>query len=91
MICLVIGLSLAAEASADSEREHLARLAHEIELLTPLIDAAEASADKTARIQFRYDRLRYDLALIRMGILEQVQGAPPGPRQVEPLRGDYRR
>ncbi|HHI71483.1 MAG TPA: conjugal transfer protein [Rhodobacteraceae bacterium] len=84
-------MSLASTACADPEREHLARLAHEIELLTPLIDAAEASADQSARIKFRYDRLRHELEIIRMGILEQVYSAPPAPRRIRPLSGDYRR
>ena len=52
-------------AGRDAEREALARLAHELAALAPLIDAAESGADPTERVRFRYDWLRRDIARVR--------------------------
>jgi RAQPRD family integrative conjugative element protein len=77
--------------AADSEREALARLAHELEALAPLVDAAEAGADRTERVRFRYDWLRRDIRRVREGVLEHATSDQAEPRRYEPLRGDYRR
>ncbi|MCI0410467.1 MAG: RAQPRD family integrative conjugative element protein [Acidobacteria bacterium] len=81
----------AAEADQAAEREQLARLAHELEALDPLIDAAQAEADYPARIRFQYPWLRQDLAKVRQGILEHLNAPQGEPRQVPPLAEDYRR
>ena len=77
--------------AADAERAALARLAHEIEALAPLVDAAEAGADRTERVRFRYDWLRRDIRRVRDGVLEHATADQAEPRHYEPLRGDYRR
>lgn len=87
---LVLSLTQAI-ADTDGEREALARLAHEIETLTPLVAKAEAQADPDARICFRYDWLRQDLERVRAGIQAHIDSPRAEPRKVEPLRGDYRR
>ena len=89
-LCLVL-TSGPVCADADSEREALARLAHELNALEPLIREAEAQTNHDARIRFQYDWLRQDLARIRMGIQEHINAPRAEPRSVEPLRGDYRR
>lgn len=78
-------------ADADAEREALARLAHEIEALAPLVEKAEAQANPDARIRFRYEWLRQDLERVRAGIQAHIDAPRAEPRKVEPLRGDYRR
>jgi len=95
-LLLVALLSIAvtatpAFADADSEREALARLAHEIEALAPLVAKAEAQAKPDARIRFRYEWLRQDLERVRAGIQAHIDAPRAEPRKVEPLRGDYRR
>ena len=80
-----------AVGDADGEREALARLAHEIEALAPLVAQAEAQANPDARIRFRYDWLRWDLERVRAGIQEHVDAPRAEPRKIDPLRGDYRR
>ncbi|MEQ8234498.1 MAG: RAQPRD family integrative conjugative element protein [Gammaproteobacteria bacterium] len=87
---LVTG-SLQARADADAEREALARLAHEVEALEPVIKTAEAQASPDARIRFRYDWLRQDLERVRAGIQEHIDAPRAEPRTFPPLRGDYRR
>jgi len=92
---LVVAFSLlvvatGAQADGDAEREVLARLSHEITALAPLIDEAEAQADQDARIRFHYDWLRQDLDRVRLGIAEHLSAPRNQPREIEPLRGDYR-
>ncbi|MDN3519008.1 RAQPRD family integrative conjugative element protein [Aquisalimonas lutea] len=92
---LVLVIPGGAVADTDGEREALSRLVHELRALEPLIDEAEAQADPEARIRMEYDWLRRDLERVRDGIRAHIE-APrpmrdPEPREVEPLRGDYRR
>ncbi|MGH8655786.1 MAG: RAQPRD family integrative conjugative element protein [Gammaproteobacteria bacterium] len=92
IICTFFLLSAGAvQADQGSEREQLARLAHEIEALQPLIAAAQAQADYPARIRFQYPWLRQDLDKVRLGILEHLNAPQGEPRQIPPLAGDYRR
>jgi RAQPRD family integrative conjugative element protein len=77
-------------ADADAEREALARLIHEINAIAPLIASAESQANPDARIRFRYDWLRQDLARIRAGLQEHIDAPRSEPRTFPPLRGDYR-
>ena len=78
-------------ADADAERQALARIIHELELLKPLLAEAKAAADPDARIHFRYDWLRQDLERVRQGIREHIDAPRAEPRSVAPLGGDYRR
>ena len=80
-----------ARADADAEREALARLSHEIEAVETLIRSAESQANPDARVRFRYDWLRQDLARMRLGIQEHIEAPRAEPRTFPPLRGDYRR
>ena len=90
VLCLAL-LPGPVRADADSERETLTRLAHELATLEPLIREAEAQTNHDTRIRFQYNWLRQDLARIRMGIQEHINAPRAEPRKVEPLRGDYRR
>ncbi len=78
-------------ADADAEREALARITHELKALEPLIRTAESQANPDARIRFRYDWLRQDLARMQLGIQEHIDAPRAEPRTFPPLRGDYRR
>ncbi len=78
-------------ANADGEREILARIAHEIELIQPLINQATSQANPDARVRFQYDWLRQDLHRIQHGIQEHIDTPRSEPRTFPPLRGDYRR
>ncbi len=94
LILGLIGFNLPiqfAVADADAEREALARVAHELEALDPLIREAESQASPDARIRFRYDWLRQDLSRLRQGIQEHIDVPRSEPRTFPPLRGDYRR
>ncbi len=78
-------------ADVDGEREALARINHELQTISPLIDQAASQANPDARIQFQYDWLRQDLVRIRNGIQEHINTPRSEPRTFPPLRGDYRR
>lgn len=79
-----------AVADTDGERAALARIAHELEALEPLIREAESQANPDARIRLRYDWLRQDLSRIQQGIQEHIDVPRAEPRTFPPLRGDYR-
>lgn len=80
-----------AAADVDGERAALARIAHELQSIGPLIRKAESQADPDGRIRFRYDWLRQDLSRIRRGIQAHIDAPRSEPRTFPPLRGDYRR
>ena len=77
-------------ADRESERGALAKLIHEIDALTPLVESAEVQADPDARIRFQYDWLRQDVARVRQGIADHLNAPQSEPRRFPPLRGDYR-
>ena len=94
LILGLIGFNLPiqfAVADADGEGEALARVAHELEALEPLIREAESQSNPDARIRFRYDWLRQDLSRLRQGLEEHIYAPRSEPRTFPPLRGDYRR
>lgn len=78
-------------ADADAEREALARIAYELDALEALIRKAESQAEPDARIRFRYDWLRQDLARVQLGVQDHIDAPRSEPRTFPPLRGDYRR
>jgi RAQPRD family integrative conjugative element protein len=92
LLITVIALQSArAWADAESESQALTRVLHELDLLEPLLAEAEAAADPDARVHFRYDWLKNDLARVRAGIEEHVDALEAITLPVIPLRGDYRR
>ena len=90
-LCATALFASAALADLDSERSALAKLIHEIDALTPMIQAAEVQADPDLRIRFQYAWLRQDVARVRQGIADHLNAPQSEPRRFPPLRGDYRR
>jgi RAQPRD family integrative conjugative element protein len=86
-LLLTVGTS---RADADSEREALALIAHELQRLQAQVAQAARTADTAARVKFRYDWLEKDLELVLRGVTDHLD-APRQPRPVPPLAGDYRR
>ena len=90
-VAVVLALvSSHAAADAQDEREILARVVNELEVLEPLLDAAESAANPDARVQFRYDWLRADLRQVQSGVQDHIDAPRVEPRTFPPLRGDYR-
>jgi RAQPRD family integrative conjugative element protein len=90
-VAIIAAALTPAFADADAEREALARVVHELETLEPLIRTAQSQANPDARVRFRYDWLRQDLARVRLGVQEHIDAPRAEPRSFPPLRGDYRR
>ncbi len=63
----------------------LAHIAHELETLEHFIRRAESQSSLDARIRFRYDWLRQDLARMRLGILGHIDAPRAEYRTSPPL------
>jgi RAQPRD family integrative conjugative element protein len=91
LLVATIAFSSAANASNFAERESLAKLVHELDGLSALVDEAQGRANPDNRIRFQYNQLRKDLMMMRLGIQEHLDGPTIEPRNYAPLSGDYRR
>ena len=73
-----------------SEREHLARVLHELDAIKPILLSAQRAPKNPGRTRFKYKTLLRDLNLMRQGLDEYIQGTVDQPRQtVRPLSGSY--
>ncbi len=82
-----------AHATDDApERELLAALARQIELVDRLAEHAGSAAPQArARYHFDYARLREDVKRIRAGVQDYLVPQRAQPRDPVPLTGDYTR
>ena len=74
----------------DDENATLVRLIHELDALSPLIYEAEGKSLVDKRVRLNYGWLRRDIALVKDGIEWHLNTPSTEPRNVEPLKGDYR-
>lgn len=75
-----------------TEREMLAAVARQLELLDRLAERAAATApQERARYHFDYTRLRADLERVRSGVHDYLAPQRAQPRDPVPLAGDYTR
>ncbi len=88
LICL---LALPVSADELEEREYLEKVQAELAAIRLHLKSAEASADPDARVRFRYDWLRRDLAKIQRGVQAHIDAASIERDNRTPVRGDYRR
>lgn len=84
--CLSTTSVYADQATADAL---LARINHELDMIKPLINQAEAQAPKNQRTEFHYDWLRQDIGSIQAGISEAINQQSLAPRVITPIKGDY--
>jgi len=94
-LALTIALAGASPTSAAdglaSEREQLAALARQIDLIDRQAKhAAHTAPQQRARYHFDHDRLRKDLQLVRAGIQDYLTPPRAQPRDPVELSGDYR-
>lgn len=83
--------SEAVSTGAESEREVLARVVHELRVIEALIAKADQRKPAAARISFDYNQLLLELAAVGDGIEEYINGVRMQPRLFEPLKADYTR
>ena len=95
VLSLVLAASFSAPRSihaADdaSERERLAALARQFNLIDRLAEhAANTAPQERARYHFDYVRLRADLQRVRAGLQDYLVPRRAQPRDPVPLAGDY--
>ena len=97
-LAVVLAVSFSAlqpAVAADSlamEREQLAALARQLDLIDRLAEhAANTAPQERARYHFDYARLRADLQRIRAGVQDYLVPQRAQPRDPVPLTGDYTR
>lgn len=92
---LLAGPLLAQPAMADDgsrEREHLAAVVRQIDLIDRLArQAATASPRTRSRYHFDYRRFNADLQRLRHGVNDYLSPPRAQPRNSSALSGDYRR
>lgn len=81
--------AVAADSLA-SEREQLAALARQLDLIDRLAEhAANSAPQERARYHFDYTRLRADLKRVRAGLQDYLVPQRAQSRDLVPLVGDY--
>jgi RAQPRD family integrative conjugative element protein len=90
LVCL--STALPATAADDSnEKEHLAAVVRQLDLLDRLARQSAATASQErARYHFDYARLTADLQRMRAGINDYLTPQRAQPRDPAALQGDYR-
>jgi len=85
--------AIAADAAGNAaEREMLAAVTRQLELLDRLAErAATAAPQERTRYHFDYARLRADLDRVRTGVRDYLVPQRAQPRDPVPLAGDYTR
>ena len=76
---------------ADTELENISliKVAHILDSISTMINAAEAQSDPLARVQFNYQTLRDDISLIHQGIMQKLDFPTIEPMVVHPLKDDF--
>ena len=91
-VLLAVLLSAMQPAIADDtpEREQLAALTRQLDLIDRLAEhAASTAPQERARHHFDYARLRADLKRVRAGLQDYLVPQRAQPRDPVPLAGDY--
>ena len=91
-VLLAVSLSALQPAIADDtpEREQLAALARQLDLIDRLAEhAAHTAPQERARYHFDYARLRADLMRVRAGLQDYLVPERAQPRDPVPLAGNY--
>lgn len=93
VVLLAVSLSALQPAIADDapEREQLAALARQLDLIDRIAEhAASTAPQERARYHFDHARLRDDLQRVRAGIQDYLTPPRAQPRDSVELSGDYR-
>lgn len=91
LACLLLGSTPVIAADSSPEREHLAALSRQLDLLDRLAEHSERLPKQDAsRYHFDYARLREDIERVRSGIRDYLTPQRAQPRDPATLIGDYR-
>ena len=90
MAGLLFSASSYAAETQMSEREHLARLVHELNALKPILVQAQRAPKDPGRERFKYRAMNRDLKLMIDGLEGYIYRVDEQPRtSIEPLSGGY--
>jgi RAQPRD family integrative conjugative element protein len=85
-----VAVNISAAETQMSEREHLARLVHELVALKPILLAAQRAPKDPGRERFKYNAINRDLKLMIDGLEDYIYRADQQPRtDITPLSGGY--
>lgn len=90
-VSLLLSQGTVADDVRPNEQQALLEIDGHLAELAVLIEAAESSADPDARIRFRYDWLRRDVATVRAGVQAHIHRPLTEQRSRTELLGDYQR
>jgi RAQPRD family integrative conjugative element protein len=91
LLSLLLCQDVVADEAVTAEHQALLKVDRHLAELVTLIEAAEQSADPDARIRFRYDWLRRDIAKVRKGVQAHIHRPLAEKLANAELHGDYRR
>ena len=91
LLSLMFSQNAIADDALSSEHRALLKIDQHLAELVTLIEVAEQSADPDARIRFRYDWLRRDIAKVRNGVQAHIHRPLAEKLANAELHGDYRR
>ena len=91
LISLLLCHDTVADDTLSGEHRALLKIDRHLADLVMLVQAAEQSADPDARIRFRYDWLRRDIAKVRNGVQAHIHRPLAEKLANAELDGDYRR
>ena len=89
VFAITLAFSMTGYAEQDAENALLASINHEIDMILPLVNQAEAEAQPNTRELFHYDWLRDDLRAIQSGINQKLNNISQPANQIIPIKGDY--
>lgn len=91
LACLLLGSTPVIAADSSPEREHLAALSRQLDLLDRLAEySASLPRQDGSRYHFDYVRLREDIERVRAGIRDYLTPQRAQPRDPVALVGGYR-
>jgi len=91
LACLLLGSTPVIAADSSLEREHLAALSRQLDLIDRLAEhAAHTAPQERTRYHFDYARLHQDIERIRTGIHDYLTPQRAQPRDPVELSSDYR-
>jgi len=91
LLSILLCQGAVADNTPSGEQRALLKIDQHLAELATLIEAAEQSADPDARIRFRYDWLRRDIATVRKGVQAHIHRPLAEKLANAELHGDYRR
>lgn len=89
LVIFLLSFIPASYADQDSERERLSLLVMQLDRINQEVVDMSKAAPLGSKVVFNYEIFREDLAKIRNGIADYVDGSLMYPRTIAPVVGNY--